>query len=105
MRSRIVEIDSKTADLLEREARARGLTLAEFLRCLAAEEFVPLRHDVKEMREHGRGPWSPQALAEDGRAMAAFEETGKGYALDEITAWMESWGTADELPMPGPHKF
>jgi hypothetical protein len=101
----MVEIDSKTADLLESEARARGQTLVEFLRSLAAAEFVPLPGDIEEMREHGRGPWSLQALAEDSRAMAAFEETGEGYALDEITAWMESWGTADELPTPRPRKF
>ena len=105
MRSRIVEIDGKTANLLEGEARARGLTLVEFLRSLASEDFLPLPADVEEMRERGRGPWSPQALAEDGRTMAGFEETGEGYPLDEITAWMESWGTADELPTPRPRNF
>jgi hypothetical protein len=55
------------------EARSRGLTLPEFLRSLAAEEFAPLPRGLEEMRERGHGPWSPQALAEDTRTMAAFE--------------------------------
>jgi hypothetical protein len=105
MRSRTIEIDADAADALEAEARTRGLTLPEFLRSLTEGGLAPLPRSLDEMREHGRGPWSPQALAEDVRTIAAFEEEGEGFDFDEIVSWMESWGTANELPMPRTRKF
>jgi hypothetical protein len=89
MSSRVVELDAETADLLEAEAQSRGLTLPEFLRSLALEEFAPLPPALEAMRERGRGPWSPQALAEDTRSVAAFEESGDGFAFEDIDAWIE----------------
>ena len=103
--SRLVEIDADTVEALETEAQSRGLTLAEFLRSLASEQFAPLPPALEAMREQGRGPWTPQALAEDARTMAGFDENGEGFAIDEIAAWMESWGTTDEMPMPRPRRF
>lgn len=52
------------------------------------------------MRAASRGPWSPEALADDARAMADFEESGVGIAFDEVAAWIDSWGTPGELPAP-----
>ena len=105
MTPRTVEIDSDTADVLEAEARSRGMTLPELLRTLAAEDLAPWPRELERMREQGRGPWSPQILAEDARAMAPFEETGEAFVLEDITAWMDSWGKAHELPMPQPRKL
>lgn len=105
MSSRVVELDAETADLLETEAQSRGLTLPEFLRSLAVEEFAPLPRALEVMRKQGRGPWSPQALAEDARTIAAFEERGEGFAFEDINAWMDRWGSGAELPMPQRRRF
>jgi hypothetical protein len=51
------------------------------------------------------GPWSPESLAEDRRRLAEFERTRVGVSWDEIKAWMENWGTANELPPPKPRKL
>jgi predicted transcriptional regulator len=32
-------------------------------------------------------------------------KTGVGYSSDTIFSWMESWGTAQELPPPKPDVF
>jgi predicted transcriptional regulator len=46
-----------------------------------------------------------QALHQD--ALAAweeFEETGLHATGNEVMAWLETWGTDDELPAPACHK-
>jgi hypothetical protein len=40
-------------------------------------------------------------IEEDLRRLREFERTG---TLDEIKAWVRSWGTDNELPPPTPHK-
>jgi hypothetical protein len=50
-------------------------------------------------------PWSPESLAEDARRLAEFERTRMGIPWDEVKAWMESWGTANELPPPKARKL
>ena len=42
---------------------------------------------------------------EDARAVAEFERTGEGVPGEEVIAWIESWGTENELPMPKPRKI
>jgi hypothetical protein len=103
--SRTVEIDAGAADALEREARSRGLSLREFLEELACSDIPILTTELALLREAGRGPWSPEALAEDTREMAGFEESGEGVPFDEIVGWVESWGTPGEHPMPVPRKL
>jgi predicted transcriptional regulator len=49
-------------------------------------------------------PWSAGSLAEDASRLAEFERTRMGVPWDEVKAWMESWGTANELPPPKPRK-
>jgi hypothetical protein len=98
--SRVIEIDAATADKLEREAKARGQSLADFLADLAAQDSALLPADLEAMRAKGRGPWSPEALAQDARTIAEFERTGEGVPFDEVVAWVRSWGTASELPTP-----
>ncbi len=96
----MIEIDAATADALEREAKARGLSLVDFLADVARQSAEPAGDALEAMRAAGRGPWSPAALAEDARTIAAFEQTGEGIPFDEVAAWIESWGTACELPAP-----
>lgn len=44
-------------------------------------------------------------VAEDLRRLRRFEETGEAVPLHEVKAWVESWGTAGELPPPEVHKI
>jgi len=96
---RSIEVDADTADLLEARAKARGMSVAEFLADIACnEEALPA--DLAQMRVKGEGPWSPSVLEDDARRLAEFERTRIGLPWHEIRAWIESWGTPNELPRP-----
>ncbi len=101
---RSIEIDAETADLLEARAKARGMTVAEFLADIACNEKV-LPADLAQLRASGEGPWSPQVLEEDARRLAEFEHSRIGMPWHEIRAWMESWGTPNERPAPKPRRL
>jgi hypothetical protein len=103
--SRSIELEAATADLLEHEASARGLTLAEFLTDIAEDTARMPPPDLDALRAAGNGPWAPSVLAEDARDLAEFERSGEGVPFGEILAWMKSWGTPAELPMPKPRKL
>jgi hypothetical protein len=101
---RTIEIDAQTADVLEARAAVRGLSVAELIADLAwASESLP--PDLQEMCDKGEGPWSPEVLAEDVRRFEEFQRTRIGLPWDEVKAWMQSWGTPDELPPPKPRKL
>jgi predicted transcriptional regulator len=101
---RKIEVDAETADVLEARATARGLTVSQLIADLIeAEETLPL--DLLEMREAGRGPWAPEVLAEDARRLAEFQRTREAVPWEEVKAWMQSWGTPNELPPPKPRKL
>jgi len=101
---RTIEVDSHTADVLEARAAARGLSVADLIADLAAapESLPP---DLQAMCDNGEGPWSPEVLAEDARRLAEFERTREAVPWDEVKAWIESWGTPNELPPPKPRKL
>jgi hypothetical protein len=101
---RKIEIDPRTADVLEARAAARGLTVSQLIADLIeAEETLP--PDLAEMRAARRGPWAPGVLAEDARRLAEFQRMREGVPWDEVKAWMQSWGTPKELPAPKPRKL
>ena len=104
VKARTIEVDAETADLLEARAAARGLSVSDFLADLACNEEA-LPSDLAEMRAKGEGPWSPESLEEDARRLAEFERTRVGVPWEEVKAWMESWGTANELPAPKPRRL
>ena len=101
--TRAIELDVKTADALEEAALSRGQTLAQFLQGLS-EADASLPADFQLLRDQACGPWSPQALAEDARDAENFDRTGEAMAFEDVDAWMRSWGTPEELPMPKPRK-
>jgi predicted transcriptional regulator len=101
---RRIALDSETAARLEAWAEERGLSIGELLAELTrAEHSLP--RDWEAMRRAGRGPWAPEVLAEDARRLAAAVRSGEGVPWDEISAWMHSWGTQEELPPPKPRKL
>lgn len=101
---RKIEIDEHAADVLEARAAARGLSVSELIADLAfAEDVLP--PELEGMREEGRGPWAPEILAEDERRLSEFLRTREGVPWSEVKAWMESWGTANELPAPKARKL
>lgn len=102
---RTIEVDAETAKALEAEAAARGISVADLVADFAHAAGTQLPPDLASMRAAGRGPWSPAVLAEDARRMAEFERTGEGVPWDEVKAWVESWGTDNELPVPRPRKL
>jgi hypothetical protein len=44
-------------------------------------------------------------IAEDRSRLDEFKRTRLAVPLDEVKAWVASWGTADELPRPPPRKL
>jgi hypothetical protein len=68
-----------------------------------AGEALP--DDMRDMRDASDGPWAPDVLAEDARRLAEFQRTREAAPWDEVKAWLESWGTPNELPTPKPRKL
>ena len=103
-KSRKIEVDERTADILEARARARGMSVSDLVADFVdAEDALP--PDLLKMRDEGRGPWSPEILAEDARRLAEYRGTGESVPLEVVEAWIKSWGTVNELPAPKPGKI
>jgi hypothetical protein len=101
---RAIEVDLATAKVLEAKAAELGTTVSKLVAELVdAERELPKR--LETMRRAGRGPWAPDVLAEDVRRLEAFDRTGLGVPWEEVRAWINSWGTAKELPKPKPRKL
>jgi len=103
VKHRKIEVEAKTADALEAQAAARGVSVSELLADFVVADRLP--PDFEAMQAAGRGPWAPEILAEDARRLAAFQDTRRGVPWQEIKAWMQSWGTPNELPPPKPRKL
>jgi hypothetical protein len=98
-KTRMIELDSATAKALEERAAEVGTTVSELVAGLMGlDDSWP--KDLEDMRRAGRGPWSPSVLAEDARRYEAFERTREGVPFEEVQAWVQSWGTPNELPKP-----
>jgi hypothetical protein len=100
---RKIEIAEATAERLEARAEEEGVSLSELLDEMAGANDVWPTH-LEKMREEGRGPWSPESLAEDARRLEEFDRTRMGIPLEDIEAWAKSLGTANELSRPKPRR-
>jgi predicted transcriptional regulator len=89
--SRTLEIDADTDARLREMATERGQEVAAVL-----AEAVALLDSVVDLE----GP----DVAEDCRRYDEFKRTRLAVPLDEVKAWVASWGSADELPRPQPRK-
>jgi hypothetical protein len=99
-----IEVDEQTAQVLEARAAARGMTVSALIADLiGAEETLP--PDLRAMRDAARGPWAPEALAEDARRFAEFQRTREAVPWEDVKVWMQTWGTQHELPAPKPRKL
>jgi hypothetical protein len=101
---RTIEVDAQTADLLEKQAAMLGMSVSDLLAELAHDGLI-LPSDLAEMHAKGRGPWCAEALEEDARCLAEFEQNRMAIPREEVKAWMGRWGRPDELPRPKPRKL
>jgi hypothetical protein len=101
---RQIEVDAETAEALEAQAAARGVSVPELVADLVGTTSATPAN-LEAMRSAGQGPWAPDVLAEDARRLADYNATGEGVPWDEVRAWMQSWGTSQELPAPKPRKL
>jgi predicted transcriptional regulator len=89
---RTLDIDTDTDARLREMAVERGQDVATVL-----AEAVALLDSVVDIA----GP----DVAEDRRRLDAFNRTRTAVPLDEVKAWVASWGSADELPRPTPREI
>ena len=101
---RQIEVDADTAEALESQAAAYGLTVPELLAEIAGVTN-DLPANMEALRVKGRGPWAPEILAEEARRLADYRQTGEGVPWDEVRAWMQSWGNDHELSPPKSRKL
>ena len=85
--SRTLEIDADTDARLREMAKERGQDVAAVL-----AEAVALLDSVVDLA----GP----DIGEDRRRYDCFRQTGIAVPLDEVKAWVASWGSDNELPRP-----
>ena len=88
---RTLDIDAATDARLRELATERGQDVAAVL-----AEAVALLDSVVDIA--GPDP------AEDRHRLEEFKRTRQGIPLDEMKAWVASWGSANELPPPQPRK-
>jgi hypothetical protein len=99
-----IELDEQTAEVLKARAAARGMTVSALVaELIGAEESLP--PDLQALRDAGEGPWAPDALADDARRLAEFRRTRDAVPWEDVKAWMQTWGTPNELPPPKSRKL
>ena len=89
---RTLEIDADTDARLRELAAERGQDVAAVI-----AEAVALLDSVVDIA----GP----DVAEDRRRLDEFRRTNEAVSLDDVKAWVASWGTGAELPRPRPRKL
>lgn len=89
---RTLDLDAATDARLSEMALERGQGVAEVL-----AEAVALLDSVVDIA----GP----DIAEDRRRLDEFNRTQLAVPMDEVKAWVASWGSPDELSRPQPRKI
>ena len=89
---RTFEIDSETDTRIEYLAAERGQDAS----AVVAEAVAMMTATVEI-----EGP----DIEEDLRRLEEFERTGEAVPMEEVKAWVDSWGTGNELPMPKARKI
>jgi predicted transcriptional regulator len=86
-----IKIDPDIKERVKRLAEARHRT-PHWLMREAISQYVE--------REEKREAFRQDAL----KAWQEYQETGLHVSGDEVLAWLETWGSEDELPAPICHK-
>ena len=89
--NRTLEIDADTDARLREMAEERGQDVAAVL-----AEAVALLDSVMDLS----GP----DIGEDRRRYDDFRQTQLAVPLDDVKAWVSSWGSENELPRPQARK-
>jgi predicted transcriptional regulator len=89
---RTLELDSGTDARLREMAAERGQDVSAVL-----AEAVALLDSVIDIG-------NPD-IAEDRRRLDDFKRAHAAVPLHEVKAWVESWGSGDELPRPQPQRL
>lgn len=89
---RTLELDTETDARLRALADARGREPSEIV-----SDALALLDSISDGDEPD--------VQEDLRRLHEFERTGEAVPLEEVKAWVRSWGTAAELPPPQPRKI
>lgn len=89
---RTLELDPDTATRLEFLVGERGQDAAGVV-----ADAIALLISTVEIE----GP----DIEEDLRRLREFERTGEAVPGEEVMAWVNSWGTENELPAPKPRKI
>ena len=86
-----VKIDAETRARIEHLAEARHRTTHWIMR-EAISQYVEREEKREAFREDVIQAWNE------------YQETGLHATAGEVDAWLESWGTDNELPAPACHK-
>jgi predicted transcriptional regulator len=87
----VLELDEETDARIKDLAARKGLDAAAVV-----ADAVELLDSVIDVD----GP----DIEEDLRRLEEFDRTGLAVPGDEVNAWVDSWGTTNELPPPQPRK-
>ena len=88
---RVLELDPSTDARLRALAAERGQEASDVV-----ADAISLLGSVVDVE----GP----DIDEDLRRLREFERTGEAVPLEDAKAWVDSWGTENELPPPRPKK-
>ena len=88
---RVLELDPSTDARLREMAAQRGQEASEVV-----ADAISLLQSVVNVEEPD--------IEEDLRRLREFERTGEAVPLEDAKAWVDSWGTENELPPPRPKK-
>jgi predicted transcriptional regulator len=81
------ELEARIRDLAERQQRSADSVMVEAIAQYVAREEARLSFD-QEARESWRD----------------FQETGLHLTFEEVSAWLDTWGTDAEGPPPPCHR-
>lgn len=86
-----INIDQETRDRVERLAIVRQRT-PDSMMDEAIHQYLDREEKRDEFRQDSLDAWNE------------CQTTGMHVRADEVTAWLETWGSKDELPAPKCHK-
>lgn len=92
-----LSLDARLADDLRAAAAACDLSV---------EDYINLALSAEARRASEALGWDKdESWEQDLAELEDYDRTGVAVPWDEAEAWMKSWGSENELPMPMPRKL